>query len=99
LEKPTVGKNLNFVTEISNNDNLVTRGYSYIVQVKDDTNRVVYIKLVDGYVDPLSKKTAEISWTPQSTGKYTVEIFVWNKNGVALPLTQKTDYNIEVIHK
>jgi len=99
LEKPIIGKNLNFVTEISNNDNLLTRGYSYIVQVKDDSDKVLYINLVDGYIDPLSKKTAEISWTPQSTGKYTVEIFVWDKNGVALPLTQKTEYDIEVISK
>ncbi len=99
LEKPTVGKNLNFVTEISNNDNLVTQGYSYIVQVKDENDKVVYINLVDGYIVPGSKKTAEISWTPESAGKYTGEIFVWDKKGVALPLTQKTMYNIEVVSK
>jgi hypothetical protein len=99
LEKPTVGTNLNFVTEISNNDNLMTKGYSYIVQVKDENDRVVYINLVDGYVDPVSKKTAELSWAPESAGKYTVEIFVWDKNGIALPLTQKTEYNIEVVSK
>jgi hypothetical protein len=99
LEKPTVGKNLNFVTEISNNDNLKTQGYSYIVQVKEENDQVVYINLIDGYIDPGSKKTAEISWTPESAGKYTVEIFVWDKKGVALPLTQKTVYDIEVISK
>jgi hypothetical protein len=99
LEKPTVGTNINFVTEISNNDNLMTKGYSYIVQVKDENDRVVYLNLLNGYVDPVSKKTAELSWTPGSAGKYTVEIFVWDKNGVALPLTQKTEYNIEVISK
>ncbi len=59
----------------------------------------MYINLVDGYVDPESKNIAELSWTPHSTGKYTVEIFVWDKNGIALPLTQKTEYNIEVISK
>jgi hypothetical protein len=99
LEKPTVGTNLNFVTQISNNDNLLTKGYSYIVQVKDENDRVVYINLVNGYVDPASTKTAELSWTPNSVGKYTIEIFVWDKNGVALPLTQKTTYNVEVISK
>ncbi|MBI3622960.1 peptidase [Candidatus Pacearchaeota archaeon] len=99
LEKPTVGTNLNFVTQISNNDNLLTKGYSYIVQIKDENDRVVYINLVNGYVDPISKKTAELSWIPNSAGKYTIEIFVWDKNGVALPLTQKTVYNVEVISK
>ena len=99
LEKPTVGTNLNFVTQISNNDNLLTKGYSYIVQVKDENDRVVYINSVDGYVDPVSKKTAELSWTPNSVGKYVVEIFVWDKNGIALPLTQKTMYSVEVISK
>jgi hypothetical protein len=99
LEKPTVGTNLNFVTQISNNDNLLTKGYSYIVQVKDENDRVVYINLVNGYVDPASKKTAELSWIPNSAGKYAVEIFVWDKNGIALPLTQKTTYDVEVISK
>lgn len=99
LEKPAVGTNLNFVTQISNNDNMLTKGYSYIVQVKDENDRVVYINLVNGYVDPASKKTAELAWTPNSVGKYTIEIFVWDKNGVALPLTQKTEYSIEVVSK
>lgn len=99
LEKPTIGTNLNFVTLISNNDNLLTKGYSYIVQVKDADDTVVYIDLVNGYVDPASKKTAELSWTPNSAGKYTVEIFVWDKNGVALPLAKKTEYDVEVISK
>jgi len=99
LEKPTVGTNLHFVTQISNNDNVLTKGYSYIVQVKDANDTVVYINLVNGYVDPQSKKTADISWIPASAGKYTVEIFVWDKNGVALPLAQKTEYDIEVISK
>jgi hypothetical protein len=99
LEKPKVGTNLNFVTQISNNDNLMTKGFSYIVQVKDENDRVVYINLIDGYVDPANKKTAELSWTPDSAGKYNVEIFVWDKNGVALPLTQKTMYNVQVISK
>ncbi|HET6458792.1 MAG TPA: peptidase [Nitrosopumilaceae archaeon] len=98
LEKPTVGTNLNFVTEISNNDQ-IAQGYSYIVQVKDADDKVVYINLVDGSIDPVSKKTAEISWTPESIGKYTIEIFVWDSSGVALPLTQKTEYNIEVVSK
>src|SRR5260370_36239489 len=97
LEKPTVGTNINFVTQILNNDNLLTKGYSYIVQVKDENDRVVYINLVNGYVDPVSKKIAELSWIPNSVGKYTVEIFVWDKNGIALPLAQKTMYDVEVI--
>jgi hypothetical protein len=96
LEKPLVGANLNFITEISNNDQN-TQGYFYIVQVKDVDDKVVYINLINGTIDPDSKKTAEISWTPESVGKYTIDIFVWDQAGVALPLTQKTEYNIEVI--
>ena len=98
LEKPTVGTNLNFVTEISNNDQ-TAQDYSYIVQVKDADDKVVYINLIDGSVYPVSKKTAEISWIPESAGKYSIEIFVWDKNGVALPLTQKTEYSIDVVSK
>ncbi|TLX81485.1 MAG: peptidase [Thaumarchaeota archaeon] len=99
FEKPSVGKNLNFVTEISNNDNQKTQSYSYIVQVKDEDDKVVYLNLIDGNIDPGSKKTAEISWIPEFPGKYTIEIFVWDKMGVALPLAQKTKYSVDVVSK
>jgi hypothetical protein len=95
LQKPIVGQKINFITEISNNDQK-SQHYSYIIQVKDENNRIVDLRWVDGTIIPTKKKTAEILWEPEISGKYTVEIFVWDGIESALPLTTKTEYHLSV---
>lgn len=95
LQKPTVGQKINFVTEISNNDQK-SQSYTYIIQVKDENNKVVELRWVNGVVDPIKKKTTEILWEPITSGKYTVEIFVWDGINSAMPLTAKTEYHLSI---
>ena len=95
LQKPIVGQKINFVTEISNNDQK-SQSYSYIIQIKDENNRIVDLRWVDGTIVPTKKKTAEILWEPKISGKYTVEIFVWDGIESALPLTTKTEYHLSI---
>ena len=95
LQKPIVGQKINFVTEISNNDQK-SQSYSYIIQIKDENNRIVDLRWIDGTIIPTKKKTAEILWEPKNSGKYTVEIFVWDGIESALPLTTKTEYHLNV---
>jgi hypothetical protein len=64
--------------------------------VRDENNKVVELRWVDGIVDPIKKKTAEILWEPITSGKYTVEIFVWNGINSAIPLTTKTEYHLSI---
>lgn len=98
LENPVVGHDLIFATEISNNDK-TAQIYSYILQVKDTDDKVLYLKLEDGSVAADSKDTAKLSWTPKSSGKYTVEIFLWNQLEEAVPLIPKTGFSLSVVDK
>ncbi|HSD04424.1 MAG TPA: peptidase [Nitrosopumilaceae archaeon] len=93
--KPVIGQKINFVTEILNNDEKSQR-YTYIIQVKDENNKVVDLRWVEGYADPAKKKTAGILWEVTSSGNYTVEIFLWDGIDSALPLDKKTEYQLNV---
>ncbi|MGQ0637875.1 MAG: peptidase [Nitrososphaerota archaeon] len=95
LQKSTVGQKLNFVTEISNNDQQ-SQSYSYIIQVRDQNNSIVDLRWINGKVDPAKKNIATILWEPILLGNYTVEIFVWDGIDSATPLTKKTEYAINV---
>ncbi len=96
LQKPIVGQKISFVTEISNDGSQKSQRYSYIIQVKDENNKIVDLRWVDGTVDPIKKKIIEIFWEPILSGKYTVEIFVWDGIDSAIPLTTKTEYHLSV---
>ena len=96
LQRPTIGQKINFVTEISNNDYKKSQSYSYIIQIKDENNKIVDLHWIDGTVDPTKKKTVEILWEPIISGKYMVEIFVWDGINSAIPLNQKTEYHLSV---
>lgn len=93
--KPVIGQKINFVTEILNNDEK-SQSYIYIIQVKDENNRIIDLHWVEGYVDPTKKKTTGILWEPVSSGKYTIEIFLWDGIDSALPLNKKTEYQLNV---
>ena len=95
LQKPVVGQKINFVTDISNQEQQ-SQSYSYIIQVKDEHNRVVDLRWVDGKVDPAKKNIATILWEPILSGKYTIEIFVWDGIDSGIPLTEKIEYSINV---
>ena len=95
LQKSTVGQKINFVTEISNNDQKSQR-YSYIIQVKDDNGKIVDLRWIDGIVEATKKKTTTIPWEPKISGNYTIEIFVWDGIESALPLTTKTEYHLSI---
>jgi hypothetical protein len=95
LQKPVVGQNLNFVTEISNKDQQ-SQSYSYIIQVRDENNSIVELRWISGKVDPTKTNTVTIPWEPILSGDYTVEIFVWDGIDSATPLAKKTEYPLNV---
>jgi hypothetical protein len=69
------------------NDDATSHTFTYIVQVKDANGVVVSINWIQGNTLAAgSCVTPGISWTPDSAGEYTIEIFVWDSlsNAVAL---------------
>ncbi|HSB56486.1 MAG TPA: peptidase [Nitrosopumilaceae archaeon] len=98
IQNPKKGQKINFVTEISNNDQK-PQSFSYIIQVKDENNKIVDLRWIDGSVDSAKKKTTGIPWEPKISGKYTVEIFVWDGIDSAVPIATKTEYHLNVVSK
>lgn len=54
------------------------QSYTYLVQVRDSNNVTVFLALEGGSVSPLGTSSPSISWTPESEGTYSIEVFLWN---------------------
>lgn len=61
----------------------------YILQVKDSNEFTVMLTWIKGTMNASSALDAGISWTPEESGNYTVEVFVWKSlEEPGLPLTK-----------
>lgn len=96
LQNPRVGQTMTFKTLITNN-NMNSQSLSYIVQIKDSQNKVVFIKWLDDNIQSFLTNSESISWTPSLSGTYHVEIFVWNGMNSLIPLTEKQDSTIQIL--
>ena len=68
------------------NKNEQAQVFTYIVLIKDSDGITVSLSWAKGTLAPSQSLTMEQSWIPETPGKYTAEIFVWEsfKNPVAL---------------
>ena len=96
LQNPHVGQTINFKSMISNKYYQNYQKISYIVQIKDSTNKVVFLKWTDSNLVNLSTTNEEIRWIPTSSGVYSAEIYVWNGMDTLVPLLDGTQYKIQV---
>ena len=63
--------------------------FVYILQVKDSEGFTVMLTWIKGMMNASSALDAGISWTPEESGNYIVEIFVWKSlEEPGLPLTK-----------
>lgn len=60
--------------------------YAYIVQVKDSDGFTVLLSSITGSLEPQRSADPRISWAPDKTGQYMVEIFVWDELLKPMPL-------------
>ncbi|MDE1770621.1 MAG: peptidase [Thaumarchaeota archaeon] len=96
LQNPHVGQAVNFQSMISNKYNQNYQKFSYIVQIKDSNNKVVFLKWTDSNLVNLSTTNEEIHWIPTSPGVYSAEIYVWDGMDTLVPLIDNTQYKIQV---
>ncbi len=96
LQNPKPGQAVTFNDIISNGDYQNDQKISYIVQVKDSTGRVVFLKWVSDTISPSNQVTEQIKWTPQAPGSYTAEVYVWDGMDTLVPLAHKTGYQFTV---
>ncbi|MFB5610320.1 MAG: hypothetical protein ACE5R3_07900 [Nitrosopumilaceae archaeon] len=55
----------------------ITQDFVYIVQIKDEQNIIRYLNFFKAEVEPAKTFSPGVSWTPNLSGKYVVEIYVW----------------------
>lgn len=91
-----IGNNINVDQQIQiaadiTNHQEKSQKFNYLVQVKDSEDIVVKVAWFSGELNPHQKWNTSIFWVPQSAGKFTAEIFVWegfpiNHKGLAEPV-------------
>jgi len=87
----SIGNNVNVDQQIQisadiTNHQKRSQNFVYLIQIKNDADFVVSLGWISGQLTPDQRLTPSLSWTPNNSGKYTAEIFVWGglKNHSAL---------------
>jgi len=87
-----VGNNLNVDQQIQisadiTNNQEKSQNFVYLVQIKNKTGFIVSLGWISGQLTPDQKFSPSLSWTPNKSGEFTAEIFVWggliNHNALA----------------
>ena len=84
-----------FTSDLAN-PKKITQHYSYIIQIKDDENKVLAIKWFEGSVGPGESVSPKISWIPETVGRYHITSFVWEGIEHPKPLGSPQQTVIEV---
>ncbi len=82
-------------TKVSNNLNK-QQPFVYILQVKDGEGFTVMLTWIKGTMNASADLDAGISWTPEDSGRYLVDVFVWKSlEDPGLPLTKSILVSIQ----
>jgi len=72
------------------------QNFAYLVQIKNDDGVTVSLSWITGSLSPNQRLSPSLSWTPENTGIYAVEIFVWESITNPDPLSPPLHLDIEV---
>ena len=97
LTKASVGQEV-IVSSIIHSHISSDQEYAYIVQVKDSDGFTVLLSWTVGSLEPQRSASAAVPWTPDRSGQYTVEIFVWQDLLKPVPLLLKEAKNAIVVN-
>ena len=92
----SVGQQTIFRSTIQSSMN-VKQQYSYILQIKDSNGYTVMLSWVSGELEAKRSANTSIAWTPDSIGKYTVEIFLWENMQKPMPLMSEEKKSVIVV--
>ena len=80
-------------TDITNNQD-ISQDFVYIVQIKDSQNVIRYLSSFSAEVAPTKTFSPGVSWPPNTSGKFVVEIFVWESFDNPDPLSEVHTLNL-----
>ncbi len=78
----SIGNNVNvdqqfqISADITNNQKK-SQIFVYLVQIKNNADFVVSLGWISGQLTPDQKLSPSLSWTPNESGEFTAEIYVW----------------------
>jgi len=76
IEHLNVNQQVQVTTDITNNQE-TTQDFVFIVQIKNDENVIISLGWITGSLNSKQSLSPALSWTPDHSGSYVAEIFVW----------------------
>ena len=95
VNSPVVDQQLNLQTSLKN-ITLKDINWAYVVQVVDSNGAISDLNYATGSLVANQTLTAALSWTPHVSGKYTIQVFVWDNLRDINPLAPMTSYTVTV---
>ena len=84
-----VDQQVQIVADLTNSQDRI-QNFAYIVQIEDDEGVSISLAWITGALSPNQRLSPALSWTPDESGMYTAEIFVWesitNPDALSPPL-------------
>lgn len=71
-----VNQQIQISADITNNQEK-SQNFVYLVQIKNENDFVVSLGWISGQLTPNQKLNPSLSWTPNDSGEFVAEIFVW----------------------
>jgi len=76
IEHLNVNQQVQITADVTNNQE-TTQDFVFIVQIKNDENVIISLGWITGSLNPNQLLSPALSWTPNHSGSYLAEIFVW----------------------
>ncbi|MEM2759219.1 MAG: hypothetical protein QXU32_09570 [Nitrososphaerales archaeon] len=86
LKEVRIGQQVMLQSKASNNMTSY-QPFTYIVQVKNSENITVMLAWMSGELSPRRSFDLAVSWIPEKSGKYNIEIFAWKDITNPVPLS------------
>jgi len=76
VEHLNVNQQVQITADVTNNQE-TTQDFIFIVQIKNDENVIISLGWITGSLNSKQSLSPALSWTPDHSGSYLAEIFVW----------------------
>ncbi len=95
MDNVNVNQQIQISADITNNQPK-SQNFVYLVQIIDEKGLVVSVGWISGQLTPDQKLNPSLSWTPNDSGEFIAEIFVWDGLVNHSALTEYSKLNINV---
>ena len=95
IDNVNVNQQIQISADIINNQEK-SQNFVYLVQIKNEENFVVSLGWISGQLTPDQKLSPSLSWSPENSGEFIAEIFVWEGLVNHNALTEYSKLNINV---